>query len=157
MPSPPKKGFKDSSDGEQNSSRQSAHFFLKQFIRCLRLGVFESLYLGVIVLCFYGLSTQGRFFSFTWINTQKSNSPLMDCDFRSHSDSTTTPIQLQININEANETELTLLPHIGPSLANRIILYRTSTGPFQKVEDLQNVKGIGPKIVNQVKDFCTVE
>ena len=60
-------------------------------------------------------------------------------------------------INEANEAELTLLPHIGPSLANKIILYRSSAGAFQKVEDLQNVKGIGPKIVDQVKDYCTVE
>ena len=68
-----------------------------------------------------------------------------------------TPIQLLININEANEAELTLLPHIGLSLANRIILYRSSMGPFQKVEDLQNVKGIGLRIVNQVKDYCTVE
>ena len=81
----------------------------------------------------------------------------MDCDFRSHSNISITPIQLRININEANEAELTLLPHIGPSLANKIILYRSSAGAFQKVEDLQNVKGIGPKIVDQVKDYCTVE
>lgn len=151
------KRFETSSCKEQDNLRRSPRSFLRIIVRCLRLGLFESMHLGVIILCFYALSTQGKFLSRPWTPNPENNKQLMDCDFRSHSNISITPIQLRININEANEAELTLLPHIGPSLANKIILYRSSAGAFQKVEDLQNVKGIGPKIVDQVKDYCTVE
>ena len=154
---PIEKKYENTSNGGQNYLESSPHFFLKQIIRCLRLGLFESLHFGVLFLCFYALSAQGKFLSASWTTTQDNNKHSMNCDFRSYNSASMTSIQLLININEANEAELTLLPHIGPSLANRIILYRSSMGPFQKVEDLQNVKGIGPRIVNQVKDYCTVE
>ena len=47
----------------------------------------------------------------------------------------------KVNINTANQTELETLPGIGPSLAQRIIDYRQANGKFQKIEDIQNVKG----------------
>jgi competence protein ComEA len=49
-----------------------------------------------------------------------------------------------LDINAASEAELTQLPGVGPSLAARIVEYRTENGPFQSVDDLQNVSGIGP-------------
>src|ERR1700680_2077001 len=49
-----------------------------------------------------------------------------------------------LNINTASESELIALPGVGPGLARRIIEYRTANGPFQNVDDLQNVSGIGP-------------
>jgi competence protein ComEA len=49
-----------------------------------------------------------------------------------------------LDINTASEAELTQLPGVGPSLAARIVEYRTENGPFQSVDDLQNVSGIGP-------------
>jgi len=49
-----------------------------------------------------------------------------------------------LDVNTATESELTQLPGVGPGLARRIIEYRTANGPFQTVDDLQNVSGIGP-------------
>lgn len=49
----------------------------------------------------------------------------------------------KVNLNTADEAQLTTLPGIGPSLARRIIQYRQQK-PFQRAEDLQQVSGIGP-------------
>lgn len=62
-----------------------------------------------------------------------------------------------ININTATEAELESLPHIGPAIAARIIEYREKHGPFARIEDIQNVQGIGPSIFAQIKDKITVQ
>jgi len=51
----------------------------------------------------------------------------------------------RLNINRASKRQLMLLPGIGPALADRIIAYRTGTGPFSEVDQLLAVKGIGLK------------
>jgi competence protein ComEA len=53
-----------------------------------------------------------------------------------------------VNINTASLEELKQLKHIGDVLARRIIDYRTQHGPFQTVEMLDKVQGIGPKAIN---------
>lgn len=58
----------------------------------------------------------------------------------------------KVNINSANQTELETLPGIGPSLAQRIIEYRETNGDFKKIEDIQNVKGIGDSKYSNIKD-----
>lgn len=65
--------------------------------------------------------------------------------------------QGKININKANETELQTIPGIGPSKAKAIIEYREQNGPFQQIEDIQNVSGIGEKTFEKLKDFITVK
>ena len=62
----------------------------------------------------------------------------------------------KVNINEAMQTELEELPGIGPSLASRIIEYREQNGDFKKIEELQNVKGIGDAKYDDIKDKVTV-
>ena len=57
-----------------------------------------------------------------------------------------------IDLNSATATELESLPGIGESYARNIIAAR----PFSSVEDLKNVKGIGAKRFEQLKDFVTV-
>ncbi len=61
-----------------------------------------------------------------------------------------------ININTADATLLDTLPGIGPSYAARIVTYRTEHGPFVRIDDIQNVSGIGPSTYAGIKDFITV-
>jgi competence protein ComEA len=48
------------------------------------------------------------------------------------------------------------LPGVGPILAQRIIEYREESGPFQSVDDLLNVKGIGPSLFEKIRDLVEV-
>lgn len=49
-----------------------------------------------------------------------------------------------IDVNTATEQQLDSLPGVGPSTARAIVAYRLQHGPFTRVEDLLNVRGIGP-------------
>jgi len=62
----------------------------------------------------------------------------------------------KININLAPSAELEELPGIGPTLAARIIAYREEHGPFENIEDLTRVSGIGPKTLDGFRDLITV-
>ena len=64
--------------------------------------------------------------------------------------------EAKININTASADELTTLPGIGPSYAQRIVEHREKNGPFKRVEDLLNVRGIGDKTFERIKDRITV-
>jgi competence protein ComEA len=58
-----------------------------------------------------------------------------------------------IDINKCSETDLLKLPSIGPTLASRIMAAR----PFQSVDDLAKVKGVGAKIMAAIRPFVTIE
>ena len=61
-----------------------------------------------------------------------------------------------VNINTAGSEELQTLPGIGPKTAEKIILYRTANGPFEKIEDIMKVKGIAQGKFAKIKDKITV-
>jgi competence protein ComEA len=61
-----------------------------------------------------------------------------------------------LNINTASVADLDGLPGVGQSIAERIIEFRTTNGPFQSVEDLQKVKGIGPSLFAKLAPLVTV-
>lgn len=61
-----------------------------------------------------------------------------------------------LDINAAAESELVQLPGVGPSLARRIVEYRQSNGPFQSLDDLENVSGIGPSKLAKMQPFLTL-
>ena len=63
----------------------------------------------------------------------------------------------KININTASADELESLKQVGPNYAVRIIEYREKNGPFEKPEDIMNVKGIGPKTFEINKEQIVVE
>lgn len=67
-----------------------------------------------------------------------------------------TPITL-LNINYATQEELEKLPGIGPVLAQRIIEYRETYGPFTDIEELLNVEGIGQALLDRIRHLITVE
>ena len=62
----------------------------------------------------------------------------------------------KININTASAEELQQLSGIGPSLSERIVEYRQNNGLFSRVEDLQNVSGIGETRFASIKDKICV-
>ena len=50
-----------------------------------------------------------------------------------------------VNINTASAAELEALPGVGAKTAARIVEYRQKNGPFKKIEELMNVRGVGEK------------
>lgn len=59
------------------------------------------------------------------------------------------------DINTADAAALQALPGIGETKAAAIIAYREANGPFATVDDLQNVKGIGEKTLEKLKEHIT--
>lgn len=62
-----------------------------------------------------------------------------------------------ININTATEAELQQLDGVGPTLARRIVVYRHVNGPFRSLEDFDNVKGVGKKLIERNKNRIVFE
>ena len=62
-----------------------------------------------------------------------------------------------ININKAPQKELQNIPQIGPVLAKRIIDYRSKYGGFKNVEDLEEVKGIGPLKLKKIEPYISIK
>ncbi len=62
----------------------------------------------------------------------------------------------KISINRAEAWLLEVLPGIGEVSAQRIVEYRNANGPFQRIEDLMNVEGLGQSKVDKLKDMITV-
>jgi competence protein ComEA len=61
-----------------------------------------------------------------------------------------------VNINTASVSDIEALPGIGAKTAARIVEYRQKNGPFKKVEELMNVRGIGEKNFLKLKPQLTV-
>ena len=61
-----------------------------------------------------------------------------------------------VNINTASATDLEALPGIGAKTAARIVEYRQKNGPFKKVEELMNVRGVGEKNFLKLKPQISV-
>tara|TARA_B100000315_G_scaffold76024_1_gene69581 strand:- start:193 stop:492 length:300 start_codon:yes stop_codon:yes gene_type:complete len=63
----------------------------------------------------------------------------------------------KININTATVEELSSLQGIGEKKAESIVEHREKAGPFAKIEDLKEVKGVGDKIFDKIKDQIAVK
>lgn len=62
----------------------------------------------------------------------------------------------KVSINTGSKAHFDSLTGIGPVLAQRIVDYRSKNGPFVKLEDIQNVSGIGASIFAQISDRLTL-
>ena len=64
---------------------------------------------------------------------------------------------IQIDLNRARARELTLLPGVGPVLARRIVENRNRLGPFESVDALARVDGIGEKTIEGIRQIGYVD
>ena len=62
----------------------------------------------------------------------------------------------KININTATAKELEQLNGVGAKKAQSIVTYREENGPFERIEDLSNVPGIGEKTLEQFREQITL-
>jgi len=62
-----------------------------------------------------------------------------------------------VDINTATAAELETLPRIGPMTAQKIVEYREANGPFESIEGIQKVPGIGPATFAGFEDMITAE
>jgi competence protein ComEA len=64
---------------------------------------------------------------------------------------TTATAELPLDLNKASAEQLETLPGIGPVLASAIVRWRETHGPFQRIEDLKQVPGIGERTLDAVR------
>ncbi len=62
----------------------------------------------------------------------------------------------KLNVNTATPEEMSLWPYMGETLIHNIMDYREKFGKFMKLEDLQNVKGIGPNLFRKLIEFVDI-
>ena len=61
-----------------------------------------------------------------------------------------------LDLNTATAVQLDTLPGVGPVTATKIIAWREEHGRFSRVEELQEVSGIGPKTYAEIAPHCRV-
>ena len=61
-----------------------------------------------------------------------------------------------IDLNTADLAALESVPGIGKSLSQRILTFREKNGPFQSVDDLLKVQGVGEKSIQKLRPYLTV-
>ncbi|MFC1587451.1 ComEA family DNA-binding protein [Planctomycetota bacterium] len=64
--------------------------------------------------------------------------------------------QFVIELNSAPAWKLIMIPGIGEKKARAIVDYRNRKGPFSRMEDLDNVLGIGPHTIDLIRPYCVL-
>ena len=67
------------------------------------------------------------------------------------------PLPHAVNINTAPLEELQKIPHIGESLARKIVEHRETNGPFRRVEHLMLIQGVSDKRYRKIRPLVRVE
>lgn len=62
-----------------------------------------------------------------------------------------------LNVNTATEEELAAVQGIGPELAKGIVEYRENIGDVKKMDELLEVKGVTPEVLNKLKETLKIE
>ncbi len=66
------------------------------------------------------------------------------------------PISSVLDLNAATAEALETLPGVGPVLARRIVDYRASHGGFRRLDDLLQVKGVGPRLLEGLRQRVVI-
>lgn len=69
----------------------------------------------------------------------------------------TSMVWAQVNINNADAETLATLNGIGKAKAEAIVKHRQSNGPFKSVDELTEVKGIGEKMLEKLREEITIK
>jgi len=116
--------------------------------------------MAAVVLLFMGVRfvTEQRGQTGPWlVEVERHDSP----DTSDSVDSSNRPDSLLenevIHLNTASRYDLERLPGIGETRAKAILNYRQEHGPFQSVDDLLQVSGIGPGALEELRAYVTVE
>ncbi len=64
--------------------------------------------------------------------------------------------QARINLNTASAAELTRLPYVGQSVAQRILDHRHKHGPFKRPQDLIIIKGLSAKRYREIAHLIRI-
>ena len=104
---------------------------------------------------------------FTWLPSQESHDNFDQTVLvKNRQASSTTPdidpgmaylIGIPFAINKADAEDLSLLPGIGPELAQKIILYRIENGLFSDHKSLENISGIGANTSQKLAPLLTFQ
>ena len=106
----------------------------------------DQLFVGVVVASIIALSVVN------WIHLSGWGTQPVEIDRAS-----SRQYEYKIDINSASWVEWAQLNRIGRTLARRIVEDREQNGPFANIDDLQRVKGIGPKTVEAIRPWLKVE
>lgn len=105
----------------------------------------------IVLLCVIGIFSIGIIWGLFSRDQMVSADPF-------HSSSQAVPtVQFPIELNRASASDLKAIKGIGDVKSRWIIEYRESNGPFESVEDLLEVTGIGPKTLESMREFVYVE
>jgi len=63
----------------------------------------------------------------------------------------------RLNLNTATEDQLMLLPTVGPSKAERVVVWRKKNGGFKRIADLRRVKGFGYRTFKRLAPFLDIK
>ena len=101
----------------------------------------------------------GTFLSFVAMAALSAgqNSPASSAAPPSRTAATPVAATAAVNLNTASSSELASLPGIGPKTAERILEYRQKNGPFKKLEELMNVRGLGEKTFLKLRPQLTID
>ena len=91
------------------------------------------------------LLTDGMKIDVPWIEETLDSQPEKD-----------PPANFLVSINLAGPDELVMLPGVGPAIADNIVQYRRENGPFQTLEALQEVPGIGASLFDRIKPYLSL-
>lgn len=87
----------------------------------------------------------------------KNDTKKAETEIKETNESKNTSNGILVNINTASEKELEKINGIGQAIAKNIIEYRTKHGEFVHKEEIKNVKRIGDKLYEKIKDSITID
>jgi len=64
--------------------------------------------------------------------------------------------EFRLDVNEVTWVEWVQMDGIGETLGHRIVEDRETNGPFRSIDDIQRVKGIGPKTLEKMRPWLTI-